>query len=100
MVTVAGCPVEWSCMADQVAGSGVQIQDAACCEVNFGSSLLSETHSGSIAPTCIRTPLDRMWRTGALFAKDMLIRQDVATASLQMNVGGVMPGGKMEQSSG
>src|ERR1035441_9654505 len=100
IVNVAACPVEWTCMAAQVAGLGVQVQDVACCGVNFGNSLLGATHWGSIAPVCIRTPLERAWRGGALSAKDMPICQDVAAASLQMNVGGVMPGGKMEPFSG
>ena len=87
-------------MADHVAVSGVQVQDSACCGVKLGGSLVLETQSGSMAPICIRSPLDKALIEGALSAKDIVIRQDVAAASLHRKVGGVMPGGKMEPSSG
>src|SRR5580658_6966923 len=100
MVTVAGCPVEWSCMADQVSASGVQVQDSACFVVSLGGSLVSETQSGSMGPIFIRSPFDLASMAGALLAKVTLIFHDVAAGSRHKNVGGVIPGGKMEPSSG
>ena len=58
MVTVAGWLVERAWIAAQVAASGVHVHEAACCGVKFGGSLVSLTHSGSMAPTRIRAPAD------------------------------------------
>ena len=87
-------------MADHAPGSGVHVQEAACCGVSVGGLLVLETHLGSMGPICIRSPLEKA-RTGLdLSAKEISICQEVAAVSRHKNMGGVMPGGKMEPFSG
>src|ERR1035438_2178056 len=100
MVTMAGCPVECNWMADQVFASGVQVKVAACWGVNFGASPGSLVHSGSMGPMRILSPLGRNWRIGALSENEISMLQKIPAASRQRNVGGVMPGGNTEPSSG
>ncbi len=100
MVSVAGDPVEADWIRSQVAASGVQVQEAACCGVSFGGSLVSLTQSGSIAPRCILSPPETICMAGAPAPKVMSIFQEAATPSRQRKLGGVISGGKMEPSSG
>src|SRR5579863_101528 len=100
MASVAGCALEWSWMADQVAASGVQTHEAACCALSSGGLLVAATQRGSMAPTCMCCPFDSAWMAGELSEKVTVICQEVAEESRQMIVGCVMPGGKMEPCSG
>src|ERR1035438_4528693 len=100
MVRVADWLLECIWMAAQAAGSGGQTQEAACLEVSSGSLLVLETHRGSMGAMDMRSPLERALTDGDLSAKEMTIFHEVAAGSRQMKVGGVMPGGKMEPSSG
>src|ERR1017187_1102236 len=100
MVTIAGSAMEFDWIVAHVAESGVQVKVAACCGVSFGASSGLTVHSGSIAPSRILSPVDRTWMVGTFPANEISIFQEVPAASRQRNVGGVIPGGKMEPSSG
>lgn len=100
MTRVAGAATEWAWMVAQVAGSGVQVHIAACWAVSVGGLLVSLTAWASIGGILMRSPPVTKWMGGVLSAKTMSMFQEAPAASRQRMVGGVMPGGKMEPSSG
>src|ERR1035438_2710865 len=100
MVSVAGAAVECDWMDCHVGSSGVHVQDAACWGVNVGGSLVLLTQSGSMAPIRIFSPCGRKWREGGSLENAMSMVQESAEPSRHRKVGGVMPGGKIDPSSG
>src|ERR1700722_1882774 len=102
MLTFAGFSKECFLIWAHMAGLGVHVCALACSGVRCGNSLFGDMHCESISPIFHGSPCDSMTIFGEPSAKVNSIRHRFALgeASRQMNVGGVISGGKIEPESG
>src|ERR1700722_634305 len=102
MLIFAGFSKECFLIWSHMAGPGVQVCALACSGVRRGNSLFGEMHCGSISTIFHGSPCDSKTIFGEPSANVISIRHKfvLCDGSRQMNVGGVISGGKIEPERG